>query len=172
MNTLRIWLWGSLLLALLWLAGCVQPPLTPTPAVTEGPPPTPVLRYYTVQPGDTLSSIAAAVGIDMQTLIQVNELENPDLIQPGVRLLISDKVTASGQLLPTPTPTPLPCVNGCAQAFPGCQIKGILARLDGVKLYALPGDELYPLREADLWFCRVEDAERLGWRRWTVFGPE
>ncbi len=160
------------LLAALLLAACVQPLPAATPAAPAAPTPTLALRYYTVQPGDTLSGIATAVGMDVQTLILVNELEDPDQIQPGLRLLISDKVTASGRVLPTPTPTPRPCPNGCPQPFPGCQIKGIVARLDGAKLYALPEDEIYALTEADLWFCRIEDAQRLGWQRWTVFGPK
>lgn len=158
------------LLAALFLAACAQGPL-PTPAPPPGPTATLAPRYYTVAPGDTISAIAAALGIDEQTLILVNEIENPDLIQPGQRLLISERVTISGRVLPTATPTPLPCLQGCRQPFPGCEIKGIVARLDGEQLYLLPEDELYALREADMWFCRAGDAERSGWRRWTVYGP-
>ncbi len=174
---MRLWLLWLLgaggLIGQLALSACV--PVTPTaPAVdalalTSVATPTPF--FYEVQPGDTLWLIARRFNMDMETLIQVNELENPDLLQPGQRLLISDRVTISGRLLPTATPTPLRCVTGCEKPPPGCEIKAVIARLDGTRLYLLPEDPLYPRRAADLWFCREEDAQRAGWRRWTPYGP-
>ncbi|MDW8098572.1 MAG: LysM domain-containing protein [Anaerolineae bacterium] len=173
----RFWLlWVLSICSLMgqWaLTACV--PVTPavpsvdTPASTAATPPTPF--FYEVQPGDTLWLIARRFNMDMETLIQVNELKNPDLLQPGQRLLISDRITISGRLLPTATPTPLRCVNGCEKPPPGCEIKAVIARLDGTRLYLLPEDPLYPWRAADLWFCREEDAQRAGWRRWTPYGP-
>ncbi len=38
---------------------------------------------HVVQPGETLSGIAAEVGSDVQTLLRLNELDNPDEIQAG-----------------------------------------------------------------------------------------
>ncbi|MGH2067472.1 LysM peptidoglycan-binding domain-containing protein, partial [Aerococcus sp. L_4] len=38
---------------------------------------------YTVVYGDTLSVIANAVGVDVNTLVQINEIENADLIFPS-----------------------------------------------------------------------------------------
>lgn len=38
---------------------------------------------YTVVYGDTLSVIANAVGVDVKTLVQINEIENADLIFPS-----------------------------------------------------------------------------------------
>ena len=45
--------------------------------------------YYTVKPGDTLSSIAAKSGVSYQTLASMNGITNPNLIYPGQVLLIS-----------------------------------------------------------------------------------
>jgi LysM repeat protein len=45
-------------------------------------------RRYVVQPGDSLESIAARNGLRPDTLASVNELENPDLLQPGRELVV------------------------------------------------------------------------------------
>ncbi len=144
-----------------------------TPAGESAPTPTstPTPFYYEVKPGDTLWKISQKVGVDMETLVQVNELSDPDIIQPGDRLLISDKVTISGKVLPTPTPTPIPCLQGCSQPPEGCVIKGYRARLDGMKLYVLPGDAIYAMQRGEVWFCREQDAMNAGWVRWTPQGP-
>jgi len=41
---------------------------------------------YTVQPGDTLSEIAAARGLDWHELAEINQLADPDLILVGQQL--------------------------------------------------------------------------------------
>jgi hypothetical protein len=81
-------------------------------------------------------------------------------------------VTISGKTLPTPTPTPIPCLFGCIQPPKDCEIKGYQARLDGMRLYVMPGDEIYPGQQADVWFCREQDARSAGWLHWTPQGPE
>ena len=136
------------------------------------PAPTPTLYFYEVKSGDTLWSIAKRMHIDVETLVEVNELQNPDDLHPGDRLLISDKITISGELLPTPTPTPIPCLRGCTQPPKGCAIKAYRARLDGMKLYVTPEDEIYAVQQADVWFCREQDARGAGWLHWTPNGPE
>lgn len=40
-------------------------------------------EYYTIQPGDILSAIAARYGTTWQWLAEVNEIDTPDLIHPG-----------------------------------------------------------------------------------------
>jgi len=147
------------------------PPVASTPNV-ETPLATPTPHFYVVRPGDTLWAIAKKTGVDVNTLVAVNELKNPDALRPGDRLLISDKVTISGQPLPTPTPTPIPCLYGCIHPPAHCKIKGYQARLDGMKLYVLPEDEIYPMQQADVWFCREQDARNMGWQHWTPDGPE
>ncbi len=149
-----------------------SPPTNETPAVQIETPVAPTPRYYEVQPGDTLWAIAKKTGVDVDALAIVNELKDPDELHPGDKLLISDKVTVSGKILPTPTPTPIPCLHGCVQPPTGCKIKGYAARLDGMKLYVLPGDEIYAAQRADTWFCREQDARNDGWLHWTPTGPE
>jgi LysM repeat protein len=43
---------------------------------------------YTVQPGDSLQSIAARNGLRPATLAAVNDVNDPDLLQPGRLLLV------------------------------------------------------------------------------------
>jgi|SRR6478735_1899245 len=43
-------------------------------------------RYYVVQRGDSISSIAAAFGVSSQELIALNGITNPDQIQAGQTL--------------------------------------------------------------------------------------
>lgn len=44
---------------------------------------------YTVQSGDTLSTIAAQTGVDVQTLLELNEDVNPQALQAGDELQLS-----------------------------------------------------------------------------------
>ncbi len=44
--------------------------------------------YYTVRPGDTLSSIAATHGVSYQSIVNLNGIGNPNLIYPGEVLRI------------------------------------------------------------------------------------
>jgi LysM repeat protein len=43
---------------------------------------------YVVQPGDSLQSVAARNGLRPDTLASVNQLDQPDLLQPGSSLLV------------------------------------------------------------------------------------
>jgi len=133
---------------------------------------TPTPYFYEVQSGDTIWSIARKAGLDADTLVMANELKRPDAIHPGDRLLISSKKSISGRLLPTPTPTRIPCLHGCMQPPSGCVVKGYHARLDGMKLYVMPGDEIYDLPQAAIWFCRQQDARDADWLHWTPTGPK
>jgi LysM repeat protein len=45
-------------------------------------------RRYVVQPGDSLETIAARSGLSPATLASVNQLDDPDLLQPGSQLEI------------------------------------------------------------------------------------
>ncbi|MDU5107449.1 MULTISPECIES: LysM peptidoglycan-binding domain-containing protein [unclassified Clostridium] len=44
--------------------------------------------YYTVRPGDTISSIAATHGLSYQSIVNLNKISNPNLIYPGEVLRI------------------------------------------------------------------------------------
>jgi spore germination protein len=45
-------------------------------------------KSYLIQPGDTLTSIAAKFSMTIQDLAKLNEIANPDLIIAGQTLLI------------------------------------------------------------------------------------
>ena len=46
------------------------------------------VEYYTIQPGDTLSGIAANYGTTWQWLAEVNGIDTPDLIHPGATIRV------------------------------------------------------------------------------------
>jgi len=45
---------------------------------------------HVVQPGETLSAIASAYGVKSSTIIQVNNLKNPDNLRAGQKLFIPE----------------------------------------------------------------------------------
>jgi LysM repeat protein len=53
-------------------------------------------QIYIVQPGDTLSGIAAKFGVSIEDLIRVNQIANPDNLVVGTRLIIPGPGTISG----------------------------------------------------------------------------
>ncbi len=85
-------------------APLIPPAATATPTIT----PTPII--HVVQRGETLLSIAFDYGVSVQTLQAANDIENPQLLQVGQRLIIPTGEEAAGTtpglLLPTPTPLP------------------------------------------------------------------
>ena len=46
---------------------------------------------YTVKQGDTLWGIARRFGVNLETLIEVNNIRNPDILEPGMHLIIPAK---------------------------------------------------------------------------------
>ncbi len=77
----------------LQLPGCAnaqQPPPQPAPVQPQVDPPASnnEPRSYTVQPGDTLSVIAAQFGVDSGALAQANSIDNPNWIYVGQVLQI------------------------------------------------------------------------------------
>ncbi|KRN58532.1 LysM peptidoglycan-binding domain-containing protein [Limosilactobacillus secaliphilus] len=93
----------------------------PAPAPTPAPAPAPsnttnnnANGTYTVQSGDTLSSIASRFGISWETLAQINHLSNPNLIFAGQVLKLSNTSNTSQPSSSThsnPTPTAPAGVN-------------------------------------------------------------
>ena len=81
----------------------LEPSLTPTP---EGP------LTYIVEQGDTLSSIAEQFGVEVLTLMAVNNITDPDQLFVNIELTIP---TGEVEL---PTSTPLP-----ENLFPGQEIE-------------------------------------------------
>ncbi|MGD8462480.1 MAG: LysM peptidoglycan-binding domain-containing protein [Anaerolineae bacterium] len=67
------------------------------------PMPTPPPQVYTVQAGDTLSSISRKFGIDLDELIAINGITNPNLLQVGQQLQVPASQMETGpdlRLLP------------------------------------------------------------------------
>ncbi len=58
---------------------------TTTPIVSTGPG---KKAYYRVRPGDTLATIAARLGVDVDTLYQLNPNIDEFNLQPGQRLRV------------------------------------------------------------------------------------
>ncbi len=40
-------------------------------------------RYYVVRPGDTVINIADRYGLELENILALNNLENPNIIYPG-----------------------------------------------------------------------------------------
>jgi LysM repeat protein len=105
------------------VAAPVAATFTPTPAVAavaEAPPPadstqaTPAPQtqattgeetIYVIQVGDSLSSVADRFGLSIAALVEANDLDNPDFVFVGQRLLIPN---GAGEIAATASPTPLP----------------------------------------------------------------
>ena len=45
---------------------------------------------YTVQRGNTLSQIAQSYGVTVSSIVEINDIQNPNLIFPGEKLRITD----------------------------------------------------------------------------------
>ncbi len=67
-----------------------------TPTNTLTPPPTPI--RYTIQQGDTLSSIAEAYQVDLALLLETNELNADNIIMPGEIVIIPSRMTENIEL--------------------------------------------------------------------------
>jgi LysM repeat protein len=75
-----------------------------TPLPTGRPSPTP--RTYTVQPGDTLGAIAEKFGVSVDDLIALNNIQDPDVLDPGTRLIIPARAQTEQPVSQYPTVTP------------------------------------------------------------------
>lgn len=105
----------------------------------DAPAPAPAGDTYTVKPGDTLSGIATAHGLDWQTLYDANRAvigDNPDLIYPGQVLSLAVGPVANPAPTPAPEPTPEPPAPGQVATFtpyavqPGDTLSEIGARFN------------------------------------------
>lgn len=85
--------------------GTVPPP---DPTSTPPPPGGDCFFVYTVQPGDTLSSIARDFGVSVTAIAEANGITNPNFIYVGQVLQIPDPNCDGGGTPPPPTSTPPP----------------------------------------------------------------
>ena len=61
---------------------------TPTATPVPRPTPTPTVTVYVVQPGDTLSGIAARFNVTVDDLVEANRIVNPDALEVGQEITI------------------------------------------------------------------------------------
>lgn len=87
-------------------------------AVVTTPPPS-TQTTYTVQPGDTLYSIARRFNVTMTALIQANGISNWNLIYVGQRLQIPGSTTNNDYVVPTPPQYVIARVNVNLRSGPG-----------------------------------------------------
>src|SRR5262245_6746626 len=76
-----------------------DPTLDPTPPGNEAP----AASEYVVQPGDTLSGIAAVNGVSLQSLLTANNITNPDILSVGEVIKLPEvpqKETSSFKIIP------------------------------------------------------------------------
>lgn len=106
-------------------------------------------EIYVVQPGETLSAIAAKLGVTVQELVEANGLDNADFVFSGQRL----KVPGSG---PAVTPTPA----GAPLGTTGLKIRSI------AEAGNLAGEYVEIINDTDLSF------NLQGWRLQRAGGPE
>ncbi|MFW6069722.1 MAG: LysM peptidoglycan-binding domain-containing protein [bacterium] len=100
--------------------GGADPP-APDPTPTASPPPSGE-STYTVQPGDTLSSIARRFGTTYQELAALNNLSNPNVIHVGQVLQLPGG--SSGPPAPDPDPDPGPTPPPPPPSAAGFEIGG------------------------------------------------
>lgn len=123
-------------------------PTIPTPiAPTLAPGPSAeAASVYVVQPGDTLTSIALAHHTDVETLLSLNALTNPDVLEVGQSLALPPRPTLIGPanaLLPDGLLVRGPASDSFdAVAFVNAQpgrLRELREEVDGVEL---PGAEI------------------------------
>jgi len=100
---------------LLAIAGCgttdkasreTLPPIRTTTAVTTTTSSTVPAgqRFYVIQSGDTLGTIATGFGVTVQSIVDINGLANPDDIQAGQTIEIPSGLTVVAEI-PAPATT-------------------------------------------------------------------
>lgn len=65
-------------------------PRTPTPTPTAVPPTPEPERFHVIVRGDTLSEIAQKYGVDLDDLVKLNNIKNPNSVPVGTRLIIPE----------------------------------------------------------------------------------
>jgi LysM repeat protein len=62
---------------------------------TQNPIATPINKTYVVQPGDTLSGIAAQFGVRLEMILKLNQIENPNILEVGQVITIPGEPTTN-----------------------------------------------------------------------------
>jgi len=64
------------------------PSASPSTPAAGTPTPIPSQTIHVVQRGEYLSQIAARYGVTTEAIVEANDIENPNLIEPGQQLII------------------------------------------------------------------------------------
>ncbi|MCI0394843.1 MAG: LysM peptidoglycan-binding domain-containing protein [Chloroflexi bacterium] len=91
---------------------------------------------YVVQPGDTLSEIAAMFGVTVQAIVDANAIGNPNLIYVGQELIIPGVDGEEEDQAPQPTTAPAPAGSTTYVVQTGDTLSRI-AYLFGVTIQAI-----------------------------------
>jgi murein DD-endopeptidase MepM/ murein hydrolase activator NlpD len=91
-----------------------------TPLPTALPSRTP--RVYVVQSGDTLGKIAEKFGVDVDELAVINNIQDPNVLAPGMQLVIPASAQTEQPVSSNPTITPQD-----GEAFPWPVIDSVLS---------------------------------------------
>ena len=109
---------AATMLAVLYVWNRSQQPaavaaLTPTLQFPHGNvPPLPTVEttatpfLYTVRPGDTLGKIAEQFGVSIDELVALNNIEDPDWLEPGIQLIIPARAAVGAPVSSRATVTP------------------------------------------------------------------
>ncbi len=131
----------------------------PTAVNTPGPSATPTktVSTYTVEPGDTLRSIADKYSMTIEDIARLNDLQNPDRLNVGQQIKVTvppgvptppqpagtaapaatTAPSSASAPVPTSTPRPAPAAGGAIyRVQPGDTLKSIAAQY-GITLDAL-----------------------------------
>ncbi len=82
------------------------PPIRTTTSTTTIPGttlPAGVRQFYTIKSGDSLAAIAAATGVTVQSIIELNNIADPDAIQAGQTIEIPAGIVVIDNLETTTT---------------------------------------------------------------------
>lgn len=86
------------------------PSRTPLPAGYTTPLPSALPsrtpRVYVVQSGDTLGKIAEKFGVDIDELAAINDIQDPNVLAPGMQLVIPASIQTEQPVSSNPTVTP------------------------------------------------------------------
>ncbi len=69
--------------------------VSPTDSLPQNAIATPFNKTYVVQPGDTLSGIAAQYGIPLQTILKINQISDPNILEVGQVITLPGEPTTN-----------------------------------------------------------------------------